>query len=100
MPLTNPLWGAPHIKNETAEPWGRAGGLAHFWIGTGNFGGWGRPIQYPLFTGDDAQLATALKDNSGHSDKWLSARWERIPLGAVLVERKPLRHAFCFVCGR
>src|SRR3974390_570701 len=47
MPLTNPLWGAPHIKNETAEPWGRAGGLAHFWLGTGNFGGWGRPIQYP-----------------------------------------------------
>ena len=25
----------PHVKNETAEPWGRAGGLAHFWIGTG-----------------------------------------------------------------
>ena len=36
----------PHIKNETAEPWGRAGGLAHFWIGDREFGGWGRP--YPV----------------------------------------------------
>ena len=58
----------PHVKNETAEPWGRAGGLAHFWIGTGNSGDGVALIQYPLFTGDDAQLATALKDNSGQSD--------------------------------
>jgi len=34
-------------------------------------------IQYRLFTAEDAQFATALRDNSGPNDQCLIARWGR-----------------------